>query len=232
MNVVVVGASRGLGYSLVEKFSQEGHRVVAGVRDIEDQRLKDLMQTYRGIKIMHMDVIDEESMKAAGDQLGKDGFSIDLLIHNAGIILAGDVDHDLPGISIGDFRKTLDVNTTGTVIAVKYLLPLVNKDGSGQVFLITSEAGSMTHSGSTMAAYSISKAAQNKTAFVLKAALEDRYRVLAIHPGRMKTDMGGDHSEIEPEESAEGIYKLATGIKKIKEGSSIFINYKGEEMVI
>lgn len=232
MNIVVVGASRGLGFCLVDRFAKEGHRLVASVRDINNERLNSLSKTYKDIRLMHMDVTDEESIKEAAKRLREEDFTIDLLIHNAGIIVDGDGDKDILGISVDDFRRTLEVNTTGTMIALKYLVPLVDKSGSGQIFLITSEAGSITNSGSNLAAYSVSKAAQNKIAFILKTTLASSCRVLAIHPGRMRTDMGGPYSEIDPEEAAEGIYRLATNKTEVRQGSSIFIDYKGQEMQI
>jgi NAD(P)-dependent dehydrogenase (short-subunit alcohol dehydrogenase family) len=96
---------------------------------------------------------------------------------------------------------------------------------------VTSEAGSMTTIGAKYPGYSISKAAQNKlTAVFAKTAAH--CRVYAVHPGRMNTVMGKNDAQIEPEEAAEGIYRILSGEKTIPPENGWFIDYRGEAMEI
>ena len=129
-------------------------------------------------------------------------------------------------------RKTLEVNTVGTVMVLKYFLPFMSDGGSGMIISITSEAGSLSNTGTIFPAYSVSKAAANKAVFIFRAAVGDRYRIYAMHPGRMNTEMGRRFAQIEPEESARSIYKIATGETEIMDDGTGFINYKGEAMSI
>ena len=106
----------------------------------------------------------------------------------------------------------------------------MRKDGNGMIIMITSEAGSMSTNGAVYPAYSISKAAANKAVFVFRATLGDKYKIYAMHPGRMNTEMGRTYAQIEPEESANSIYSIAIGEKVIHDNGKGFINYKGEPM--
>ncbi len=85
----------------------------------------------------------------------------------------------------------------------------------------------MNHHWHGMPVYSLSKIAAGKAAGIIGASVEEKFRVLAIHPGRMDTDMGHESAQIRPEEAAEGIYELATG-QRVPE--SWYVDYLGRKM--
>jgi NAD(P)-dependent dehydrogenase (short-subunit alcohol dehydrogenase family) len=89
----------------------------------------------------------------------------------------------------------------------------------------------MANIGEGYPLYSISKAAQNKLTAIFAKTVKN-YAVYAVHPGRMNTVMGRNDAQIEPEESAEGIYKIITGEKKIPPQNGWFIDYHGEPMEV
>jgi len=147
----------------------------------------------------------------------------------AGILPDSDRQFLITDADINDLRTALEVNTIGSAIMIKHFGSLV-KDG-GMFIVITSEAGSMTNIGQKYPLYSISKAAQNKLTAIFAKTIKN-YTVYAVHPGRMNTVMGRSDAQIEPEEAAEGIYRIITGEKKMSPENGWFIDYNGEPMEI
>jgi hypothetical protein len=96
--------------------------------------------------------------------------------------------------------------------------------------LITSEAADDEHR-TRYPSNSITKSAQNKLAAVF-AADGTRYKVYAVHPGRMNTVMGRNDAQIEPEVAASGIIRILSGEKAIPPENGWFIDYRGEAMQI
>jgi NAD(P)-dependent dehydrogenase (short-subunit alcohol dehydrogenase family) len=232
MNIVVTGANKGLGFYLTRAFAGNGHQVLAGVFAGEDAAaLQALAVSHPGrVRLVPLDVTDELSVNAAAEEACNYFGRVDVLIGNAGVLLIGDRTNTLYDLDIGELQRSIAVNTIGTVIPMKCFLPVMRDDGEGMMIFITSEAGSVSSSGSNFPAYSISKTAANKAVFILRATVGNKYKVYAMHPGRMNTDMGHTTAQIEPEKAAEGIYRIAVGTATIKDNGTGFINYKGETM--
>lgn len=236
MNVVITGANKGLGLCLVKIFAENNHNVIAGVYEKDDtSKLFDYINSHKysgKIIPIPMDIIDEEMIKRASEEAYNRLGYVDVVINNAGILLPKDRTDTILEMDIDVLRKSIEVNTIGTVIVIKHFYKIMRKDGKGMMILVTSEAGSMINTGANFPAYSISKAAANKAVFILRETVKSDCIVYAMHPGRMNTDMGRETAQIEPEESAEGIYKIATGKTNVVKDSIGFINYKGEPMTI
>ena len=228
MNILIAGANHGLGYSLVKYFADRGHRTIAGVLEKSDTAAVSALAGDT-VFVCPLDVTDDTCVQSAAaltcEFLG--GAQLDVIVNCAGVLLPNDREKKLLDVPLEEIRATFDINAMGNIILAKHFLPML-ADG-GKLFLITSEAGSASSSWWGFPAYSISKTAANKIAFVLKASYGDKYDILAIHPGRMKTPMGGAGSEIEPEESAAGIYELA---HRDNRGGAAFVDYLGREMEI
>ncbi|MEZ0537571.1 SDR family NAD(P)-dependent oxidoreductase [Caldicellulosiruptoraceae bacterium PP1] len=236
MNVVITGTNKGLGLCLLKVFAENGHKVVAGIYEkynfsqvteyIDNCKYKD------NIILVPMDVSNEDMVKKAAEKSYINFGPIDVVINVAGILLPTDRTDTILNGDIDVLRKSIEINTIGTVIVMKHFYKYIKKDGTGIMIFVTSEAGSVTNSGSNFPAYSISKAAANKAVFILRSTVQNQVKVYAMHPGRMNTDMGKTTAQIEPEESAIGIYKIVTGETHIYHNTTGFINYKGEEMTI
>ncbi|WAM33567.1 SDR family NAD(P)-dependent oxidoreductase [Caldicellulosiruptor morganii] len=235
MKVIVTGTNKGLGLCLVKKFVQMGHIVIAGFYEKDDiGKLQEFVNSknYNGeVFLVSMDVSDEKSVSQAVGIIKEKYGQIDAVIHNAGVLFPSDRNSDILNTDIDILRKTLEVNTIGTVIVMKHTYDIVRKDGKGIMIFITSDAASITNTGSNFPAYSISKAAANKAVIILKRTIGDACRVYAMHPGWMKTDMGGEGAQIDPMESAQGIYDIIAGNVKIDK-DVWYINYKGEQMMV
>lgn len=239
---LVTGANRGLGYEMVKEGLFRGHTMLAGCRKGADEAyardLLELKTKYAdSLLILEMDVTDEEMVKGAAERLRQKYGHIDFLVNNAGVLFEKMV---MPGDTVADlnvdmFRKTLDVNVTGTAIVLKYFIGLLYASEDACIMNITSEAGHLTPQGYNYLAYSVSKHAANmytqKIRNYLAEEKADRHmRIYMIHPGRMDTIMGKENAQIPPSESAIGLFDILDRKKQIPDMDVPFINYRGEPM--
>jgi NAD(P)-dependent dehydrogenase (short-subunit alcohol dehydrogenase family) len=232
MNIVITGANRGLGLELTLAAVQRGHKVIAGSRSPQEQgKLLELVSRFPGqIKPVQLDVCDEESIARLAETLRADKQTVDAVINNAGILLGRGV--ALEELPIEDVVRSFEVNLFGPMMVIKHLLPLMGEGGAQSILNISSEAGSITNAYGGDFPYAISKTALNMFSKQLKRYVKDRgIRVYAIHPGWIKTDMGGERAPGDPAESANGIIDILEMKKEIG-SESFFINYKGEPMPI
>ena len=192
MNTLIVGTSRGIGAELARQATTAGHAVTATVRDGEGPA---------GARVVRCDVADDASVARAA-RAAREGGPFDLLIHNAGI-------NPRKGQAFGSadpaaWARMLDVNVLGPLRVAEAFRPLM-REGSTAAF-VSSQLGSMSLGGGVgYPAYNASKAALNKMVQDLASAWKPHVAVLALHPGWVRTDMGGSNAAISPEESAAGI---------------------------
>lgn len=197
--IVITGASRGIGKALAERFLKNGDFVIgtstSGTSPIEHERLL----------MLQLDLANPESIEACTKSIIDSGKTIDILINNAGTWSGIEDD---PIIYLDILRKTLEVNLFGAVDFTERLIPILNE--GGHIVNVSSRAGSMTNTNhSNYPDYKISKAALNMVTRCLAIRLEGRITVSSVHPGWVKTDMGGSDADIEPAEAAEDIFTLA-----------------------
>jgi NAD(P)-dependent dehydrogenase (short-subunit alcohol dehydrogenase family) len=228
MNVVVIGATQGLGLELAKKFLAEGHTVAAGVVDRKTPAaLEELLGKY-GTKLLvfQADVTNEEEIKEGAALC--EGFlgKVDALCNVAGVLLKGDRVNLIHQCDVAELRKTFEVNTIGAVIVAKNFYPVMKK--GGKLLTVTSEGPNIKNCGTWVPCYGLSKTAATKVAGIFNESVED-VDFYSVHPGRMNTEMGKTTAQIEPQESAEGFYKLMTGVTPISR-AEWYINYKGEPM--
>ena len=113
-----------------------------------------------------------------------------------------------PDVVIDLLRKTLEVNLIGTIDFTQKILSLV--EDQGHIVNISSRQGSLGYASNTSdPSYRISKAALNMFTRILAIHLQDKITVSSVHPGWVKTDMGGQNADMEPQEAAKYIYDLA-----------------------
>jgi NAD(P)-dependent dehydrogenase (short-subunit alcohol dehydrogenase family) len=233
MNILITGANRGLGFELAAEALRRGHRVFACARTPQPgDKLGTLLQQYPDTLSVHaMDVVQEEQVASLAADLSAQGVQLHGVINNAGILLGRE--NPLEQLNMDDVRQTLEINLYGPMIVVKHMLPLLPTDGSyGAILNISSEAGSLTNAYAGDYPYAISKTALNMFSEQLKRYVEKRnIRVLSVHPGWIRTDMGGDKAPGDPRSSASGILDLAEGAELAK-SQFAFVDFTGKPMAI
>lgn len=203
--ILITGAGRGIGRELVRVLLARGERVIATVRDAA--RVPPEWVGYREsgqLVVLSLDVRDGRSGAEAAKAVSG---PIDVLINNAGIIgpeRQSTLDMDFDG-----FLDTLAVNTLGPLRVVQAFLPHLRRAPSAKIVTVSSRMGSLSHAKSDHIAYRASKAAVNKVMQGLATDLrEEGITVVSVHPGWVRTDMGGSGADISVEESATGLLRL------------------------
>ncbi len=226
--VFITGADKGLGFSLVQQFLRAGMRVFAGQYQT-DSDLSELAKSFpQTLTPIPLDVTQLASVIWAAETVAKLVPALDVLINNAGVMLEKRTPLLELDLSQLPLFETLDVNTFGPLRMVQQFLPLLEKGEHKLILNISSEAGSLADCWrESEFAYSMSKAALNMQSKILQNHLKPRgFKILAVHPGWMRTDMGGSEADINPDEAAECIFKLAVKNWNLDDG--IYMDYKAQ----
>ena len=224
MVAVVSGANRGLGLALTRELLSRGYEVHVGVRKVDARSLKELDSEYGGrLHVHRLDVSDPDSIESFARELK--GVGVDLLVNNAGVLFKdglGNLDYE-------KFLYTIRVNTLGPMFLSNALLENLESK-RGKIVNIDSVMGSISlHSGTHSYSYSVSKAALNMVTKVLATDLRGRgITVVSIHPGWVRTDMGGPGAPLLPEDSARGILNVVERLTITDSGK--FFDYTGKEL--
>lgn len=221
MNIVITGTSRGIGLEMAHQALDRGDQVLAVARLPERSReLQDLRRRYgRLIEIFTADFNYPETVSKVA--LVTERWShVDMLINNAGVFRQGE--------SLRDFNESFQINAVMPFMLAKSLLPALKKSSSPRVVQITSRMGSISDNKSGgYYVYRASKAALN---MINKSMAADHpwLTTVVIHPGWVKTDMGGREALVEVQDSAAGILRIAREIQLKDSGK--FFDYQGNEV--
>lgn len=223
--VLVTGANRGLGLGLVRRWRAAGRRVLACCRRPE-AAAELARESGPGLTVHRLDVTDPGSVESLAKDLA--GIPIDVLVHNAGIY--GRRDGQRLGVLDFDaWRSVLETNLLGPMRVTEALLPNVAASRRRVIAAMTSQMGSISDSSGGSYAYRSSKAALNMAMKSLAADLASRrITVVLVHPGWVRTAMGGHQAALEVEESAAGIVDLLERIDL--DDSGRFLDWQGNEI--
>ena len=229
--VVVTGASRGLGLEFVRQLLQAGWHVQALLRNPDGSTSLQLLLQESGDRLtaVSCDVADPRMIAEAADQVASRWPRLDLLINNAGISSAssGGTGHGIERLDLADLRRVFEVNVHGAIEMTRCLLPLLRQAEGAKVIHVTSKMGSMADNDSGgWWAYRMSKAALNMAA--VNMAHEFRAAGIAtmvIHPGWVRTDMGGAAAPLDAESSVSGMIEVIEALSMRDTGC--FRDYSG-----
>ena len=219
---VVTGASRGIGSEFVVRLLDAGWKVYAGYRS--DLLRLELINNHN-LVCQRLDVTDNNSISEFVKIIDKD---VDLLINNAGV--PDGRWRNIKEIDDEWMLEVLNINSVGPVRMVKALYDKMNHESLTTVAMISSLMGSIDdcHSGRSYA-YRASKTALNMLSVAMKKeAKEDNISILILHPGWVKTRMGGEHAPVELVDSVEGMMKLINA--QTLDDSGKFFQYDGVEL--
>ncbi len=218
--VLITGTNRGIGLELARQYAADGWRVHACARNLAKATA---LKVLRGdVKLHELDVADEAQIAALAQALG--GETIDLLVNNAGVGGADEATDPEPWLEV--FR----VNSIAPVRVLQALLPNLQRSKDPRVLNLTSRMGSIADNSSGGSyAYRSSKAALNAAMKSLAIDLKSKGITIAVmHPGWVKTDMGGPGAPVTPKASAEGLRRVIAAMKPSESGA--FLNYDGARL--
>ena len=182
-NIIVTGASGGIGNAIIKKLSETGANILASGTRIE--KLEELKKNFEGLKILKFDISQsdkiEEFIENATNELGG---SLDGIVNNAGITQ----DNLAIRMSLNEWQKVININLTSTFLMSKFAIKKMLKNKSGKIVNITSVVG---HTGNLgQANYTASKAgivAMSKSLAIEYA--KKNINVNCISPGFIQTAM-------------------------------------------
>lgn len=218
-NILILGASRGIGQELVRQHVAAGDQITATARSESSlQQLK-----TQGVKPLKLDVADTASTASLPWQL--DGEAFDTIWLVAGI--TGPRSTPLESPTEQQFDEVMHTN----VLAAMRLLPIVAEALAprAKIAVISSRMGSMalrTNPSSWL--YRASKAALNSVLKDVSIALDGRAICVSLHPGWVRTDMGGSNADIDVEHSVRTMRQTVAALKPADNGR--FLNHDGQPL--
>ena len=232
-NIIVTGATGGIGNSIVKKLNDYGAKILASGTKVE--KLNELKSKFNNIKILNFDISKEEKIEefieSASNELGG---NLDCIINNAGITN----DNLAVRMSLAEWKKVIDINLTSTFLLSKFAIKKMLKNKSGKIINITSVVG---HTGNLgQANYTASKAgiiAMSKSLAIEYA--KKNVNINCISPGFIKTAMTDKIDEKfkdiivskipsarlgEPEDIANAVLFLASNQSDYINGETLHVN--------
>lgn len=223
--VLITGANRGLGLELVKLYLSKGYEVYGTSRKAINITLSNATGKFTNLV---MDVSSEKSVEEASKKLREYTQDLDVIINNAGVHFDAS-NNRLEDFDFDAALETLNINSLGPLRVSKHFLPFLNSGEKKVLVNISSEAGSIGNCWRKAEYdYCMSKAALNMESVILQNYVKkDGIKVLSLHPGWMRTDMGGEDADISPLEAAKGIDKIIEEYKSDM-NSSIYMDYNGK----
>lgn len=228
MNVLITGANRGIGLEMVRYCSQQGWRVFACCRNPHNaDSLFAIAKLSNGQISVHIaDMLELTTLQALAYELRND--PIDLLISNAGVY--GSDKNKFGSVDVNDWLQTFQINSIAPLKLVEALLPQLLMGKQKQVICLSSKMASMADNGyGNSYIYRSSKAALNAIVKSLSIDLKEQgISCVAMHPGWVKTDMGGSNAEITTAQSVAQMFALITEFSEKDSGR--FVDIDGSDI--
>ena len=221
-NILITGANRGIGLKFAEILSANNN-IYATARDITNA---DDLKKFDNIELLELDLLDKDSIKSFCSEL-KD-IPLDMIINNAGIFQDEQMEE-----TILDPELWLDeimINAIGPVVLSQKLKENIMSGNDKKIIFISSQMGSIddNYSGGYYF-YRTSKSALNSAAKSLSIDWKaDGISVLMLHPGWVRTDMGGSNAKLDIDTSVSKMLDVINSLDMGKTGT--FLNYEGKKL--
>jgi NAD(P)-dependent dehydrogenase (short-subunit alcohol dehydrogenase family) len=204
---LITGANKGIGYETARQLAAEGVHVLIGARSADrgEAAAQVLLTEGFAAGFVHVDLEDPTTFAAAAAQIQAEHGRLDILINNAAI-LEDEIGCSVEATTMDLWRRTFEINLFAQIELTNALLPLIRASEAGRIVNLSSIVSCMTYHadpkspiyGAVRPAYDVSKAAVN--AWTVHLAYDLRktpVKVNAVHPGWVKTDMGGEEAPME-----------------------------------
>lgn len=224
LRIFITGANRGLGLEFVRQYLAEGARVFAAARNPAASELAQLkIQHGQTLTLVPLDVTQETDLRAAVATVQQETPALDLLINNAAVNRRG---FELGNYERGAMLEAMHVNAVAPVLIGQAFHDLLRKGMTPKIVNISTQIGSFaSNQDGYTPLYAASKAALNM--YTRSFAHEAQGIIaIAVHPGWVRTDMGGQEAPLSPEDSIRMLRKLIAHLTLADSGR--FFNYDGQ----
>jgi len=206
---LITGANRGMGREVARQLARRGVHVFLGVRRAAAGA--ETAATIRAeggtVTELALDVADAPSIARAAAEFGRQADRLDILVNNAAIL---EDDGGILALSAERLERAIRINTLGPMLVTQAFWPFLLKAGPARVINLSSEAGATANDSEVYPSYSTSKAALNAVSRQFAAAGRGPgIAVNAVHPGWVRTDMGGPNAPRTLEHGADTTVWLA-----------------------
>ena len=209
--VLITGANKGIGLETARQLAHAGYHIFLGSRDQERGNQAVSLLHNEGltdVEFLLIDVVNEQSVQQAHDELSKRIGHLDVLINNAGI--PGDFPQPASNTPDQTFKNVFEVNVFGVARVVRIFVPLMRASANPRIVNVTSDLGSLTlhsdpawkHYDVKTAAYGPSKSALNGYTIALAYELKDKFKVNMVNPGYTKTEFNNNQGTKSVEDGA------------------------------
>ena len=219
--VLVTGANRGIGLEFARQYKAKGVDVIATARDPDKAaELRSL-----GVRVEQLDVADPASVAALKKKLS--GVPIDILINNAGVL---EGQHStFESLDLDQLVSSYAVNSIGPMRLTQALLPNLRAGQNKKIINISSTLGSIEQNNGGMYPYRASKAALNQLTKTMSIDLEkEKFICIVMHPGWVKTDMGGSQATYTAEQSVQAMLQTINRLDQSSNGH--YLDLKGNQI--
>ncbi|MEH6583236.1 MAG: SDR family oxidoreductase [Halioglobus sp.] len=219
--VLITGANRGIGLEFARQFSERGYRVIGTAR--KPEQATELKALRAQVEIL--DVTDSSSVKALAAKL--EGIEIDILINNAGT--GGYNAASFLEFDFDQLPMTFDVNSLGPMRVTQALFENLKQGSDKKIIHISSVMGSIENNRGGYYGYRASKTALNMFNKTLSVELGSQgFVCVVLHPGWVKTRIGGEGAKLTTEESITGMLAVIDQLSSDNNGH--FYDYQGNEI--
>ncbi len=238
VNVMITGGNRGIGFEFVRRYLERKDTVFATYRD--EKRAQEIIaletRGYDDIIPVKMEVKDTSSIMAAFDVVAERAGTLDVLINNAAM---GDNSIDMTEpychkefghLTSEALMEMYQVNAVAPIIITQKFVELMEWAEEPKVVFITSQLGSIgRRTGSGHYSYNASKAALNMLGRLFSFDLAGMgIKSVLLHPGWVKTSMGGSEAPVSVKDSVEGMLRVIDGLSEEQNGA--FLSWEGEQL--
>ena len=222
--ILVTGANRGLGIEFVEQYLNDGNEVIATYRNENSSMDLIKMGNERSnLKLLQLDVSSNKSLNSFAENLGDS--PIDIFINNAGVY--GPRNSSFGNVDEENWIPAIKINAIAPILLTQLIIKNIRSGADKKLIFVTSKMGSIDdNKGGGAYVYRSSKTALNAVVKSLSVDLENEGIVVAlIHPGWVKTDMGGPNALIDKDTSVRGMTEVISNLDISSTGN--FYDYDG-----
>ena len=222
--ILITGANRGLGLEFVEHYLESGDSVIATYRDKNSSiDLIEKSNERSNLKLLQLDVSLNKSLNSFAENLGDT--PIDIFINNAGVY--GPRNSTFGNVDEENWIPAIKINAIAPILLTQLIIKNIRLGADKKLIYITSKMGSIDdNKGGGAYVYRSSKTALNAVVKSLSVDLENEAMTVAlIHPGWVKTDMGGPNALIDKDTSVRGMTEVISNLDISSTGN--FYNYDG-----